>query len=900
MTSVSCEKLNDALRRAEAHAPHLRLLMSRHVDVRDALAAKDLETALDFHKAPLDPEEPVGRALRRAKGQLALAVAIGDLAGLLDLEAVTNTLSDFADFALDRAIAAAIEQYRPGAESRGLAAIALGKHGSGELNYSSDIDPILLFDPQTLPCRERDDPVEAAVRIGRRVVEIMQARDENGYVFRIDLRLRPTPEVTPIVMPVEAAITYYESQAVAWERAAFIRSRACSGDMELGQYFTGALRPFVWRRGLDFGAIKEIRSISHRIRDHYASGQAFGPGFDLKRGRGGIRECEFFAQIHQLIHGGRDPSLRTPATVDALRALADAGHIGADEADTLINAYRLYRTFEHRLQMVDDQQTHSFPKDAAALDNVAQLHGLGSGAEMFALLTPHIQAVSKLYDGLDGTPTENVPQQEESLEAMLRTAGFADAATAAQRVVHWRSGTVRALRTPAAREALEAVLPKLIEGLGKAPDPIHAINQFSTIVERLPSAINLFRLLEARPALLAMLADILCHAPTLAEQLGRRPDMLDRLIDASALDAPGTVEEIADQLRGGETLEDRLDRVRRIVGEMRFALGVQLIGGVRDALEVASGYARIAEAAINVVADATIEEYERVHGKVPGGELVILALGRMGGAELTHASDLDLIYLFTGDFSAESDGAKPLGAVHYFNRLAQRVTNGLSVATAAGPLYEVDTRLRPSGNDGPISVSLDGFAKYQREEAWTWEHMALTRARPVYGSQEARRATQAIIDSVLTAPRDPAKLIADAGKMRGDMAAHKPPKGPLDVKLATGGLVDLEFVTHVTQLRTGQGLKPQLAEAIRDLIAHGHLDPFMADAHALLTRMLVTVRLMAPSLDIPPEITRPIIARACGMSEWEALLAALDVTRQRVAESWMAIVGHLGTQQAGD
>ena len=278
MTSLSCDKLNDALDRADRHAPHLRLLMSRHPNVRDALAAGDLEGALAFHKAPLDPEEPVGRALRRAKGQLALAAAIGDLAGLLDLESVTHALSDFADFALDKAIAAAITDYRAGADPRGLTAIALGKHGSRELNYSSDIDPILLFDPQTLPCRDRDDPVEAAVRIGRRIVEIMQARDENGYVFRIDLRLRPTPEVTPIVMPVEAAITYYESQAVAWERAAFIRSRPCSGDMELGQYFSNALKPFVWRRGLDFGAIKEIRSISHRIRDHYASGQAFGPG----------------------------------------------------------------------------------------------------------------------------------------------------------------------------------------------------------------------------------------------------------------------------------------------------------------------------------------------------------------------------------------------------------------------------------------------------------------------------------------------------------------------------------------------------------------------------------------------------------------------------------------------
>ena len=886
MPIMSVAKLNNALDRADRYAPHLRLLMQRHPQVRDHLAAGNLDAALACHTRAADADKPVGEALRDAKGALALAVAIGDLAGLLPLEQVTGLLSDFADLALDRAIKCAITEYRPGADPIGLAAIALGKHGSRELNYSSDIDPILIFEPRALPCRDRDEPVEAAVRIGRRVVELMQARTEHGYVFRIDLRLRPTPEVTPIVMPVEAAISYYESQALAWERAAFIRARACAGDASLGQYFTQALRPFVWRRGLDFGAIREIRSISHRIRDHYAQGQAFGPGFDLKRGRGGIRECEFFAQIHQLIHGGRDPALRVPATMEALDALALAGHIQVEEATTLSEAYRLYRRIEHRLQMVDDQQTHSLPKHEDALDTVAALDGAGDGAALLEMLRPHIMAVSALYDGLDGAAQSALPQQEEGLDIALRAAGFSDPAPARQRIQHWRSGTVRAVRTPAAREALESVLPKLIEGLGHAPDPLLAINQFSTIVERLPSAINLFRLLEARPGLLAMLADILCHAPTLAEQLGQRPAMLDRLIDASAFDPPGSVEDIAGQLRGGETLEDQLDHVRRLVGEMRFALGVQLVSGARDPLDVASGYARIAEAAIQVVTDATLAEYERSHGKIPDGELVILALGRMGGAELTHASDLDLIYLFTGDFTRESDGAKPLGAVHYFNRLSQRVTNGLSVATAAGPLYDIDTRLRPSGSDGPLAVSLDGFARYQSEEAWTWEHMALTRARPVYGSSKARAATQAIIDDVLRRPRDTARLIADAAKMRADMATHKPPKGPLDVKLASGGLVDLEFLTHVTQLRTGAGLTPILAEAISALAAKGFVSSDMPAAHALLTRMLVAVRLMAPSLAEPPLTTRPVIARACGLADWDSLLAELTRTRQSVAREW--------------
>lgn len=886
MPGMSVEKLNDALNRAEAHAPHLRLLMQRHPEVHDLLAAGDLPSALALHRAPLNPDQPIGQSLRLAKGQLALAVAIGDLSGLLSLEEVTGLLSDFADYALDHAICAAIMDYKPGAEPHGLAAIALGKHGSRELNYSSDIDPILIFDPDKLPRRERDDPVEAAVRIGRRVVELMQARTEHGYVFRIDLRLRPTPEVTPIVMPVDAAISYYESQAVAWERAAFIRSRACAGDASLGQYFMQALRPFVWRRGLDFGAIREIRAMSHRIRDHYSKGQIFGPGFDLKRGRGGIRECEFFAQIHQLIHGGRDASLRVPATVEALRALADAGHITQADAETLTKAYRHYREIEHRLQMVDDQQTHSLPRDEATLDSVAALAGLDSGAALLAQLEPRIAAVSALYDGLDGQETPALPVQEEGLGDVLRAAGFADTGPAVQRILHWRSGAVRAVRTPAAREALEAVLPKLVAGLGKAPDPLLAINQFSTIVERLPSAINLFRLLEARPALLAMLADILCHAPTLAEQLGQRPAMLDRLIDASAFDPPGSVEDIATLLRAGETLEDELDHVRRVVGEMRFALGVQLLGGVRDALDVAGGYARIAEAAIAVVTDATIREYERVHGRVPGGELVILALGRMGGAELTHASDLDLIYLFTGDFAAESDGAKPLGAVHYFNRLAQRVTNGLSVATAAGPLYDIDTRLRPSGNDGPLAVSLEGFARYQFEDAWTWEHMALTRARPVFGSPTARAQTEKIISEVLTQPRDKDRLVKDAAKMRADMAAHKPPLGALDVKLAPGGLVDLEFLTHVSQLYSGKGLSPYLGTAIPALVEAGLISEEMIGAHWLLTRTLVAVRLMAPGLQTPAAITQPIIARASGANDWDDLLAQLERTRQSVAREW--------------
>jgi [glutamine synthetase] adenylyltransferase / [glutamine synthetase]-adenylyl-L-tyrosine phosphorylase len=884
MTLESPTDINEALERADRHAPYLRMLMARLPAVTEQLLGGDMSGTTPI----IDPSLPLSQALRRAKAELALTLGIGDLAGVLSLEQVMAALSVFADRALDAAITGAIEAHVPGAPPQGLAVIALGKHGSNELNYSSDIDPILIFDPETLPRRPREDPAEAALRIARRVVDTMQARDGDGYVFRMDLRLRPSPEVTPIILPVGAMISYYESQALPWERAAFIRARACAGDIGLGQGFLDTIRPFIWRRALDFGALGEIRGLSQRIRGHYAKGQTFGLGYDLKRGRGGIRECEFFAQIHQLIHGGRDPDLRVAATTQALASLARAGRIDSGEAETLTSAYRLYRTIEHRLQMVDDLQTHSLPSDPGALSEVARLHGLADGAELLALLAPHVEAVGRIYDALDGAAVEALPTDPEGLANALAQAGFPDSTAPTLRIAEWRSGRVRALRSPAALDALEAVLPRLIEALGKAHDPSLATNLFSTLIERLPSALNLFRLLEAQPALLRLLMMVLIHAPTLADALAGRADLLDRLIDASAFDPPGPVDALVAEMGLGDDLELQLDHVRRTVGDHRFALGVQVVEGSSDPLQVAAGYARVAEAAVAVVADATIAAFEAVHGRVPGSELIILALGRMGGAELTHASDLDLIFLFTGDFSEESDGPKPLGAVHYYNRLAQRVTAGLSVPTAAGPLYEVDTRLRPSGAKGPLAVSLEGFRLYQSEEAWIWEHMALCRARVVYGSRQARTATEAIIADVLKRDRDPVELRAAALKMRTDMAAHKPPKGVLDVKLCSGGLVDLEFAVHVTQLRERQGFEPNLADAIAALVAGGLLPESVIEAHAFLTRLLVTVRLIAPDLAEPDPATAAIIARACGAADWADLLERLGRVRQSVADIWAA------------
>ena len=895
--AFSYQGLTETIARARAHAPFLANLLDRETELVDNLepALNDPLAAASFG----DAEMGEGRRLRLERRRLALLVAIGDLSGRYDLTQVTRYLSDFADHAVDRAIRAAIVERTPDAAPQGFAAIALGKLGSHELNYSSDIDPILVFDPETLPVRPREEPAEAAVRIGRRVVELLQARDGDGYVFRIDLRLRPSPEVTPIVLPVEAAISYYESQALPWERAAFIRARACAGDMTLATSFLAAIRPFVWHRAVDYGTIREIRDISRRIRDHHAQGQAFGLGYDLKRGRGGIREVEFYAQIHQLIHGGRDPALRAPATRDALVALAQAGWIDQGDAEALTAAYTRLRPVEHRLQMVDDRQTHSLPADPAALDNVAALDGAGDGAALIAGLRPHVERVGHVYDGLAGDAAPGLPTDTETLAHQLATSGFPDPVSALRLIEKWRGGgNYPSLRSLAAREALEQLLPGLIAAFAAGPDPGHAIARFDAMLSRLPSAINFFRLLEAQPALARLMTTILCHAPTLADRLARRAELLDGLIDASALDpvadVPGLIAELGTRERGGD-YQWLLDHVRRIVGEKKFALGTQIVAGASDPLEVSAGYARVADAAIEVLAGATVEEFTAAHGRVPTSELVILALGRLGGEALTDASDLDLVYVFTGDYLAESDGAKPLGAVTYYNRLGQRVTGSLSAPTASGPLYEVDTRLRPSGAQGPLVVSLDGFARYQEESAWTWEHMALTRARPVFGSPAARAAVREVIAAVLAGKRPTRDIVAEAAHMRDEMAAHKPPKGPLDAKLLDGGLVDLEFAVHAMQLKYRTAFETRLPRAIDALAAAGHMSPEMREAHDFLTRLLVTLRLVAPDCQPPALATRAIIARAVGVEDWDAVVASLERTRQEVRACWGAI-----RAQAGD
>ncbi len=886
-----------ALRRAREHAPFLARALEKQPELADLLERGEIEAALAWADGRGEHDD-AGIGLRRQRLALATAIAIGDLAGAFDLVEVVGKLSDFADYALDTAIRTAIEERTGEARTDGLIALALGKQGAHELNYSSDIDPILLYDPEALPRRESDDAGEAAQRYARRIVKLLSDTTPEGYVQRVDLRLRPASEISPLAVPVGTALAHYQGDALAWERAAFIRARAAAGDIAAGKAFLAEIAPFVWRHTLDFGAVKEIRDLTRRIRENHKGLTQPGPGFDLKRGRGGIREIEFFAQTHQLIHGGRDPSLRVRGTREALDALAAAGRIAVDDARVLGEAYDRLRTLEHRLQMVNDRQTHSLPQ-GDALDNVAKLDGLPSAQALLDELTNITDATGSIYERLIGearkqTPAP-VPQNERS--ASLGELGFADPDALAARVEEWRDGRFACIRSPQALEAFDALLPSLLQSFAASDDPDRAITRFQSLLEKAPSAITLFRLLVARPALLDRLVAALTLSPILADQLARRPERLDVLIDDQPLAAPISVEDIAARMEHGlmrDDYEARLDAIRRETGEVRFVLGLRLIEAGNPPIEIARVLSNVAEAAIRVAVEVASDNFARVHGRIPDSELVVLGLGRLGGGVLTHASDLDIVYLFTGDFSSESDGKRPLGATLYFNRLASRISAALSVPTAQGALYEVDTRLRPQGNQGPLAVSLEAFAKYQRESAWTWEHMALARARVLVGSPEAKGAVDAIVSAVLRQERDPGELREAVLTMRAEIAKHKKPRGPLDVKLLRGGLVDIEFLTHFLQLGHAArlpeaALDPKLEVALEELAKADLISSEIAKAQALMTNMLVAERLLAPDGKKPPKAAAKALARACNRPSFAELMADLAVARETVARSWADI-----------
>jgi glutamate-ammonia-ligase adenylyltransferase len=814
---------------------------------------------------PQMARKPLAALLREAKRVVALATAVADIGGIWKLDRVTEALTALAETALSCAVAHLLRAAHDAGELRlpdpddpqtggGFTVLGMGKLGARELNYSSDVDLVLLYDPSA-PIYTEATGAESiggfTARFARGLVALMEARDADGYVFRTDLRLRPDPAATPPVVAVPAAIAYYESMGQNWERAAMVKARPVAGDLALGREFLEAIRPFVWRRGLDFAAVADIHAMKRRIdtqtlsrtsSKHGAVERPTGDaltriaGHNVKLGEGGIREIEFVAQTLQLVWGGRDPDLRIPTTLGALRALARAGLLARRTATELAGSYRYLRRVEHRIQMIADRQTHTLPDKPAELARIATFMGYPDAPAFAEALLRHLRQVRRDYRAV----FEQVPDLPDCAGfageldfrghadapagtlAALQRLGFAEPARIVAAVRSWQAGRPRALRSPRAQELMGRLLPPILAALARQPQPDAAFTRFDGFVARLPAGVQLLSLFQRHPALIERVAAVLGAAPSLADFLASHPSALDGLLTGDDDADPGPL--LRARLGDARMLEDAIEITRRVVREAEFAISVATM----------EGRIAVADAAMAALLEPVQAEFTGRFGRVAGGAVAVVALGKAGGREMMAGSDLDLMLIYDHPEAAtDSRGRRSLPASQWFVRLAHAYVAALTAPGVDGPLYPVDMRLRPSGNKGPVAVSLSAFRRYHEEAAWTWERMALTRARVVAGPAKLRGLIEGAIHAALASCGAPARIRADAAQMRGRLARDLPPHGPWDVKLRAGGQMEVEFVAQVLQLTAPQQRSQTTRVALQRLGAAGLLPA--ADA-ALLIR----------------------------------------------------------------
>ncbi len=858
-------------------------------------------------------------ALRELKLEAHFLIALADLAGAVDTEASVRRLSDLADACTGAVVDFLLrdahwqgklklpDPRKPGRDS-GWILLGMGKLGAHELNFSSDIDLVVFYDPQAEAILDPLDATDLFSRLTRRLVRILQDRTEHGYVFRTDLRLRPDPGSTPLAIPVEAALNYYEGRGQNWERAAMIKARPVAGDFTAGEAFLKELQPYVWRKYMDYAAIADVHSIKRQIHSHKGHGEIAVRGHNVKLGRGGIREVEFFVQTQQLIAGGRFPELRGRETVPMLGQLAERGWITADARDSLIKQYWFLRRVEHAIQMVADEQTHTLPEDDEGIERIACMLGFADADSFSKEFRTSLHEVERHYAAL----FETAPELSSGIGNLVFTGdvddpdtlktlhglGFERPSDICRVIRGWHFGRYRATQSAEARERLTELTPALLAAFGETRRADEALLRFDELLSGLPAGIQLFSLLQSKPALLKLVATIMGAAPRLAGIITRRPHVFDGLLDPALLSELPDRAYLAARLESfveNATLhEEVLDRLRIFAAEHKFLIGVRLLAGAIDASRAGKAFSDLADLTIGAALEAVQTEFARRHGRVAGGRAAILGMGKLGSRELTAGSDVDLILLYDHDPEADqSDGDKPLAPSHYFARMTQRLIAAVSAPTAEGVLYELDLRLRPSGNKGPVATHIDAFRKYQREQAWVWEHMALTRARAVAGDHLLMREAETEVASILALPREEEKTAAEAADMRKLIETEKPPRDAWDIKLIPGGLIDLEFIAQVAvlgRLVTGEGS----ARATQDILAR--LAPHFADAQtraelteacALYLALTQMIRLCLTGSfdrqDVPPGLSDLLLATT-GLPELGVLEAHLKETSQRVRQ----------------
>jgi glutamate-ammonia-ligase adenylyltransferase len=932
---LAAERASDLLAGIAEASPYLwdlvradpeRLVTLLATDPEARLAALIDQVARAGASATDDAE--IMRALRRGKAEAALLIALADIGGAWPVERVTRALTRFADAALGAAVryllrgAAALgklgasDPERP-EEGSGYVALAMGKMGAHELNYSSDIDLIVLYDADAPALSAGTEPGALFVRLTRGLVKLMQERTADGYVFRTDLRLRPDPASTQIAVSRLSALNYYESTGQNWERAAMIKARPCAGDITAGESFLREVAPFIWRKYLDYGAVADVHAMKRQMAAYKGHDEIAIEGHNIKLGRGGIREIEFFVQTQQLIAGGRHPELRGRETLATLTDLADGGWIAREAARDLAEAYRFLRVTEHRLQMVADEQTHTLPAERDGLERFARFLGFAGRDAFAAALLEHMRKVQRQYARL----FEDAPAAEASRRALAFPAGGNDTATldklsamgfrrpleVSQAVRRWLAGEYRSLKSEFARTHLSELVPVLIDHLARAENPDRALTALDRFLAGLHGGARLLSLLRRNSDLVTLLALALGTAPRLADILAVHPQVMDALIEPSFFGALPDAGKLDGELKGSlaqaRSYEDLLDRARQFGQEHMFLIGARILSGTVSAEQAGEAFARLADVVVRAVHGAVEENFIAAHGRLQGQQGAVLALGKLGGREMTASSDLDLIIVYDFDEAQpQSDGARPLYGTQYFARLTQRLVSALSAPTNYGALYHVDMRLRPSGRSGPVATMLGSFESYQENEAWTWEHLALTRARVVSGTPAFATRVEEVITDVLCRERDAETIAGDVVEMRGAIAAEKGDKERWDLKYVAGGLVDLEFIAQYLQLVHAAAhpdiLDTATARVLDKAARLGLLPPQDADVLRPAVRLyqnLTQILRLCLNGPFDPKAVGPgllsLLARAADVPDFTTLEAHLAETQARVRASFVRVLG---------
>ncbi|KKB09058.1 bifunctional [glutamine synthetase] adenylyltransferase/[glutamine synthetase]-adenylyl-L-tyrosine phosphorylase [Devosia chinhatensis] len=876
-----------------------------------------------------DDENDVARVLRLAKGRTALLAALAETGGVWTTARATEALSDLADAALEACLDLLMRQAAekgqlaiPAEQARaahsGLALFALGKHGGRELNYSSDIDIVAFFDPQKPVLTDPSEATKIYSRMVQKLVALMEDQQLGGYVFRTDLRLRPDPGSTPVALSVDAAIAYYEVRGQNWERAAWIKARPCAGDRQVGNAFIKELAPYVWRKHLDFATIADIQAMKRQINVSKKVGDIRVEGHNVKLGRGGIREIEFFAQTQQLIAGGRDKALRVRPTAEALAALAEASWITPLACEELTGTYWYLRAVENRLQMLRDEQTHIMPDTPEGVSVIGRLMGeadclrfeqdyrnaLELVARYYAELFTEGETLGSGEGNLVFTGSDDDPGTLETLTVM----GFSDAHRAIEIVRKWHYGSYAATRTSAARAHLTELLPALLKTLSLTGNADAALARMDDFLSRLPAGVQLFALLRNHEQLRRLLVQFMASAPRMAEAVIHRAHVVDGLIDPAFADDVThrdiLVAKVDAFLSDARSYEELIDRARIIGQEQKFLIAAGLLSGTVSAQAAGEQFTALAETLLHRLFDKVQDEFAQRHGRIDGAEVALLAFGKMASGEMTFTSDLDFILLYEAP-DTESDGERSLSTPHYFARLTQRLVAAISAPTAEGVLYDADMRLRPSGNAGPLATSLSGFRAYHKDNAWTWEHLALSRARVVAATGGLAAKVDAEIAQIMQRKRDAKKTVEDVVAMRALMARERKPRHPFDLKLASGGLVDLEFIAQSAQLVAGERIALPQAGTHKvlarlgeiGLVTQGQRLAQIHDVYATILQVMSSALLSPFKDDAWPPAFRDLLAQLAHYPDFERLALDVEQMRGEVAEAasaWYETASALG------